>query len=334
MKIIVIAIILAGATATTVRAKTHPNAGAGTSIFPFLKMEVDARSMAMGGIGITNSAWSNPAVLRETDSRKISFSHIQGFQQDDWNFISYQDHPEFLRWGQGWGKGGIGLSLLHRGVNLENYDESGIKREDITTSDMVVVLSLAGIGPRSSKYAQHLLDGGQLFWGVNGKFINSRVEEYKAQGFVIDTGFLYQFSKGELVFKNYIFSLENLTLGLSLQNIGPKVKGDSLPLILRAGGTYQCNDRFLLALGLEKPRDNWISIGLGGEYQISDILFLRGGYRTGIDEGPGLSCGFGIKRQNLQLDYAYVPYGKLGNAHRITVSVVFGQNFQKGGEKR
>jgi len=50
---------------------------------------------------------------------------------------------------------------------------------------------------------------------------------------------------------------------------------------------------------------------------------LRAGYRTGQDIGSGISYGAGFKIGKISLDYAYVPYGDLGNIQRISLGIKF-----------
>jgi hypothetical protein len=48
--------------------------------------------------------------------------------------------------------------------------------------------------------------------------------------------------------------------------------------------------------------------------------------RAGWTQGPGLregySAGFGIELENICFDYAFLPYSYLGNAHKVTFSLL------------
>ena len=52
---------------------------------------------------------------------------------------------------------------------------------------------------------------------------------------------------------------------------------------------------------------------------------LRGGYQFGHGADQlqnnivGLSAGAGIRLGSLDLDYAFLPYGTLGDTHRVSV---------------
>ena len=54
-------------------------------------------------------------------------------------------------------------------------------------------------------------------------------------------------------------------------------------------------------------------------------MAVRGGYRTGSDLGKlaGLGVGAGVSVSIVRLDYAFVPYGFLGQAHRVSLGLKF-----------
>ncbi|MEK7744548.1 MAG: hypothetical protein AAB578_09205, partial [Elusimicrobiota bacterium] len=53
------------------------------------------------------------------------------------------------------------------------------------------------------------------------------------------------------------------------------------------------------------------------------------------DAGPGITAGVGWVLGDLDLDYAFVPYGDLGISHRISVSWRFGEDWEmKSGPRR
>jgi len=63
---------------------------------------------------------------------------------------------------------------------------------------------------------------------------------------------------------------------------------------------------------------NFLKIGVGAR-----AVALRAGYRTGRDVGLGWTAGLGFKTGTFGLDYAYAPYGDLGNTHRISLGIGF-----------
>lgn len=105
----------------------------------------------------------------------------------------------------------------------------------------------------------------------------------------------------------------------------------------------------MLALDVVMPVDNDMDWRIGTEYRFGQTLALRAGYlnsnrslQAGSASGPvgsvsdstlnqltGFMAGFGVSvplrrfssLNNLNLDYAFVPYGELGNTHRISLGV-------------
>lgn len=61
----------------------------------------------------------------------------------------------------------------------------------------------------------------------------------------------------------------------------------------------------------------------GWEYVAFKMLALRAGYNGRNETDSGITAGGGIQFNNLSIDYAFVPYGDLGNAHRFSVSARF-----------
>lgn len=73
------------------------------------------------------------------------------------------------------------------------------------------------------------------------------------------------------------------------------------------------------------------TFGLGAEYlyQFSERFSFspRVGYKSEdseLDGTNGVTAGFGFGYNNAMLDYAWTPYGELGDTHKISLLVKFG----------
>ncbi len=79
-----------------------------------------------------------------------------------------------------------------------------------------------------------------------------------------------------------------------------------------------------LAVDALHPRDYAERIHTGLEYNISDMLFLRGGYKFNYDE-EGLTAGIGVRygmqNVNMRVDYAYSAFGIFDAVHRFSLGV-------------
>jgi hypothetical protein len=152
-------------------------------------------------------------------------------------------------------------------------------------------------------------------------FLREKIDEEKAQAFAVDFGGLY-FVPGS-----------SLILGANIQHVGTKMKfveeSFSLPVNAKLGAAYRMIDGALtFAVDVNRPVDSDLNIGLGGEYKIMGTINLRAGYRYtlgGNDLGTasGLRAGIGVEIRDYKLDYAFVPYGELGQAHRISLLANF-----------
>ena len=100
------------------------------------------------------------------------------------------------------------------------------------------------------------------------------------------------------------------------------VGNDPLPLTLKMGIAWS-GEALTLAADVAKPQDNDLYWCVGAEWWMREIIALRAGYKTNQDIAEGWSAGLGFKFQRIHLDYAYVPYGDLGNTHRISLGMKF-----------
>ena len=119
-----------------------------------------------------------------------------------------------------------------------------------------------------------------------------------------------------------------VAIGVSLNNLGSKFGEAELPSEIKAGIAYRLlKDRLTLGAGLDSGEKT--RLHLGAEYLLFDRFAIRGGLeanegRKELDEGTGLSLGLGVNFNRFRLDYAMVPYGDLGNTHRVSLAANFG----------
>ena len=119
-----------------------------------------------------------------------------------------------------------------------------------------------------------------------------------------------------------------------------------LPINFRLGIAYDFvdNDQHLLTCILDgnQPNDNSERLNIGLEYWYKKICALRIGYKfrlpekytwqdeevsTFDNEEENITCGLGINLDmesiDLTLDYAFANFGRLKQAHRVTLGVQF-----------
>jgi tetratricopeptide (TPR) repeat protein len=70
-------------------------------------------------------------------------------------------------------------------------------------------------------------------------------------------------------------------------------------------------------------------LNLGLEYGLERVFFLRAGYQKTLQDNAlgganGLTAGIGFVLDDFHFDYAYLPYGDLGDSHRVSVGYALG----------
>ena len=280
----------------------------GSAPFAFLRLPASARTAALSGAVVALpdeiSALSvNPAVLGTLKTNQATFMHNEFFE--DVNQESFAVGS----------KKGLGLSINF--VNLGDFDQTTLTNPNgtgLSQFDGEDLAITAGVG-RSVM---------GLSVGVSGKFIRESLGGETAQAIAADLGALYQFPE-------MMPLLQGLSLGLAIQNIGGKTKfsnqEEGLPLTIRAGlaKTRQFTPMVSLTtlLDLEKPsKEDW-EVRLGMEAQALQMVFGRIGWSTRNDAGSGVTGGVGFQIKTFRLDYAFAPFGPLGDAHRFSVAVKF-----------
>ncbi len=267
---------------------------AGETGASFLKIGVSARASAMGEAFCAvaddvSSIYYNPAGLTQIKQRTFALMHTDWLEEVNYEFLAYAEPYNNDR--------AFGISLNYLGM-------SKMKIKDINNQ------TLGDFGARdlalSIAYAKKLKE--TLFAGVNLKFIQQELEEEISSSSAIDVGILYK--------------KEDLSLGACISNLGTKIKfikkEEKLPLNFKIGLGYKLlNNRAILALDINQPTDNDINFGIGTEYQVTNNLFVRAGYKN--DSGNGLSLGCGFIARNFQVDYSFLPYERLGDVHRFSL---------------
>ncbi len=303
-------------------------AGPVTSAATFLNLGFGARPLSIGEAYVAiaddvSALHYNPAGLAYKGSpatlntgRKYEMlashsMHVQGIKMTQMGFM----------------KRPYGFSITHLGLD-------GIERRTAETAE-----------PEGSFGASDLMLGasiGHKFQGIGfgatAKIIRQSIGEYSAQAYAVDFGALYRMKEKPFSF------------GLGIANLGTEMKfvdqGFPLPTTVRAGVTYGMTKKFphAISLQLDLPRDNAPALRLGMEYLGFGPFSLRGGYRTygsvqrsaalgrglgsaapGLADFYGMFMGFGFRSKVGNLDYAILPIGELGNAHRFSFTLKFGR---------
>jgi hypothetical protein len=125
--------------------------------------------------------------------------------------------------------------------------------------------------------------------------------------------------------------VSGLSIGLSLANLGSSLQfvreRDELPLTLRAGAGYRSPRRLWGLTGeMVWVKHQDVEGRFGGEVWIwPEHLAGRIGVSTANDAGSGVTAGAGFRWDDISIDYAFTPFGDLGDAHQISLTYQFGE---------
>lgn len=280
----------------------------GTTTANFLKLGVGARAVGMGeayaaAADDASALYWNPAGLTRIQSRTVTLMHASYIDSSAFDYGAYAQRL-------GLGALGLGIQRFSAG-SIQGTDAAGADIGTFTPSDLAVSVGYA----RNWK--------GYSF-GLGVKYVQSKILK-TARTEALDLGIL---SPG--------YRDGRLRLALAVANLGGRMKfneaSEDLPLIIRLGSAYRISERWLAALDVDLPKDNQPGPAFGLEYRlpVKDGITLAGraGYngRTAgdVSGSSGISLGLGFGFRQFDVDYAIVPYGSLGSAHRFSVSYRFG----------
>ena len=302
----------------------------------WLKLETDARAMAMGGAfvaagrGVSGIPYNASAIAYLSGSELVygKSSYIAGITH---NVVSYGRRLS--------GSDFFGLHLFYldsgpMAVTNEFYpDGTG---EDFRALSMALRFT----------YARRLTD--RLKVGGSLNYIRDEIYTTLMQTIAFDLG------------SNFDTGIYGFVLGMSISNFGPEVQYHGtglqqtvpdtidvdgrllrvtedfpLPLLFRLGvsndilgktSIFKKSDTHRLTVAVDGlyPSDYTVYTCIGLEYGFKDLVFVRGGTHFGHDTA-GFSVGLGtlvaVGSTKIAVDYAYVDYGVLKTTHQISIGL-------------
>ncbi|MEW6103099.1 MAG: PorV/PorQ family protein [bacterium] len=269
----------------------------------FVNIPQGARQVGMAGafVGIADDSFClyyNPAGISSLKTKEILGAYTKWFADIGLGFFGYAQPMSK--------NNGLGISLTS--MNTKGGDEasdSGKTGKELSVECMALAFSY------SQMFSQMAL-GGSI------KSIHQDYAGYRGSKICLDLGSL-------------IFLNPDVSLGLSLNNIGSDMEIDnvknSLPFNIKAGLGYKMAENVLFAFDVEKPNDSSLIFKLGTEYKFLPNIDVRGGYNSlsGYSIGFGIrSSGRGVMKNLLgQIDYAYLYNPDLNHSHRVSLLTRF-----------
>lgn len=276
------------------------NEDAGTCVGQFLKLGAGARTAGMGEAfsavaDDVNAIYWNPAGLMQVEGKNAAFTHNEWLYDLKYEFLAYCQPVNM-------GMGACSITYLRMG-DMEGKNKDDNPTGNFGAYDYAISIAYAIEAKRN------------IYAGITGKIIRQKIENSAANGIAIDIGIL----RLDCLHRE-------IKISAVLQNLGTKLKfvnkQEKLPLTYKFGLSYT-KDKLTLASDITKPEDNNARINLGLEYIPTSNLAFRLGYNSQNDLDSGLTYGAGWTLKALQIDYAFIPYGKLDNSHRFSVTKRF-----------
>ena len=319
---------------------SFPQVFSGTTAGQFLKIEVGAKAIAMGGAFVSkandvSALYWNPGALSKLPTSGAMITHTYWLADINHDFAGV-----VLKIGSQHtiGFSYTSLTMGDMKVRTEIYPEG--TGELFTAIDYSLGIS----------YGLNITEDFSI--GFTGKYIGENIWHMSASTVAFDFGLLYY------------TPVKNLQLGMSVSNVGGKMKftgednfiyytynsgehGNSdkiyaelkmdewdLPLIYRVGLSYKALDTeihsFTISADAIHPNDYNESVNIGCEYGLKQRFFFRAGYKSLFmaESIEGLTAGFGLIYYltdfiPMKVDYAYADFGRLQSVHRISLEIGF-----------
>ncbi|MFH1259962.1 MAG: PorV/PorQ family protein [Elusimicrobiota bacterium] len=281
----------------------------GTTAGNFLSIDIGARPVAMGGaytaIGAdAESLAYNPAGIALATCPNLSLMHNQWFEGIALDYLGLAVPTRIGSFGVS------GRMLWMDQMEITTLAQPSGSGEEFTSVDTAYGLAYA-----CTFFKKFAL-------GVNYKMVNETINNESAGTSAIDAGFIFA-------------PTSRFLLGISALNLTGALKyfdeSFNLPREKRLSIAYKLlkNRNLAFATDLKIDSEGKIDQLFGAEYLLG-ILALRAGYRgdikDNVDSASGISAGLGLKLGSFELNYAWVPYGDLGTANRLSIGICFGNS--------
>ncbi len=307
----------------------------GTSGAQFLKLDVDARVVGLGGANaaVTRGAMAlyyNPAGITNVDENSVALSYTDWIADIKYNYLAY------ARPLSGFGNVGIHVAVL----TMDDMERTTLEQPDGTGEMFGANSWVVGISNA------HQLTN-RFSFGVTAKYIREKISELSSGSVAFDFGTIYYtgFRSLRIAMSTRNFGTDSKFDGTELETtydqdndptttpveIRLNTESHPLPLSFRLGVAYDFefdeDNKLLAALDGYNTRDRGQQGSVGFEYSWQNRLALRAGYKMRTDE-EGLALGGGYDFEisgfgNLGINYAWADLGRLENAHRFSLVLNF-----------
>lgn len=278
--------------------------GPGCTGANYLTYTVGSKSVAMGeavaALQGDQLTWlSSPGTLHYMKGSGVGISHAEWLIDTRFNSLSYYKRTNDMYIFSG------AVTYTYR-PEIQGYDIFGIETKGLQSYNYVAQAGF-GLTPVKSFTA-----------GVNLKYFREKLDSWAEGGVCFDLGALY------------VIESKNIALGFVMQNLGPDLESDTmkepLPLTLRFGASHNLEIvkdklKYGMAFDLVDPKYEDIYLSAGVEFEMYNILSIRGGYLSQESKvGNNMTMGCGVRiQESLSIDYAWASYGDFDSIHKVSI---------------
>lgn len=265
----------------------------GTTNFSYLSNPAGARAVAMAESftalpGDAFSAYYNPASVAFLKQPALGLTHVEFVQGTKYEYAVVNIPLSKA-------VAGISIIYINNGAQ-ERRDINGVADGEFTPYQIVPQATLAA----------EVLNGFSL--GMNLKVPYEVLDDYVNYKPLFDLGANIMVAGG-------------VWAGVNVQNMGAS---ENLPTNFKAGLAY-LGEKLNFCIDYSAPAQTQAAVSMGFEAKALGMLTFRGGYRYKLgsttDAGSGVSGGFGVKVEMLNIDYGYKSFGELGGTHFISMAL-------------
>ncbi|TBR17558.1 PorV/PorQ family protein [bacterium] len=294
------------------------NSNVGTSAAQFLKLGAGSRAGAMGEAysALADDVYAvyyNPAGLVRMRGSQLAAGHAEHFQGISYEFAGF-GYPV---------KDSSGTVTSAFGGAIYNLSVADIERRSADTRSPTGNFT-AGDYSYNLSYARLLTP--KLSLGVTGKVVQETIDSYSASAFAMDFGAQY-------TLRNALNGRPVVLSGL-VKNVGTEMDfagvSDPLPRAVVLGAGAAVANGVRVAVDATKYRDTDLFFGVGAEYLYPFTDNVDGALRAGLNthraDNDGMNLvtfGAGVNFYRAGFDFAWVPYGDLGNTFRFSLLLKF-----------
>ncbi|MBI5209461.1 MAG: PorV/PorQ family protein [Elusimicrobia bacterium] len=314
-------VLIAALTALAPRAEAAINKDGGSSGAQFLKLGAGARA---GGMADSFSAladdvhavYYNPAGLAQLKGMEVAGAHTSFIQDMNYEALEAAAPLPFDKQ-EKFSRHTLALGIYYLSV-------AKVEKRATDTSDAVGTFD-ATDGSYGLSYAYGF--NRQLSVGASAKLISERIDTYHSDSFAADLGLLYKVNPD---------GKTPVAVSAVLRNWGTRVsyargESDPLPVSVTFGlGAQVWPERLRVNVETTKYRDIGLFGALGAEYTQPFMNDMKASARLGYTSHykdiaglNGLAMGMGVTFRVVSFDFAWLPYGNLGDTFRYSLLLKF-----------